>query len=281
VAQVNRRFDHSLRYCIGVAGIYVLGLAALWRWHFSVMVMMVLLGVSKLVFASAVLWINRHPYRMYKGDLFRPTDVRAWYGFGVNSFISQILIWLVLNLPLLFLGYEKRLDQAAVMNVLYTFLLPCQYIFLAVFNFYTPAFVKLGKEQDRRRGVKLLYACSLSVGALAGAYSLFLFLAGSKVAVLVFGKKFAGVEFGLFTMVPLLLSQISSTRTFLKATGRVKDTVIGALAGATVMVTWIALKRPTSYEAAALAVVVAYLTIVGVLMLRVHSKPLVAPVPSP
>jgi O-antigen/teichoic acid export membrane protein len=262
-AQLQRAFGASLAVCLAAAGLYLGALAAVHLLGTSVAALLVALGVAKLLLAGAVLAARR----AFSGPAAAPRPGwRRWYGFGLESFAAQVLIWSVLNVPVLYLGSRQLLTEAAYMNVVYTFLVPCQSVFMALSSFYTPAFVQLAREPARAR--RLLARFAAGAGAMAGGYSLLLLVAGSAIAGRLFGARFAGLELAPFALVPLLLSQISALRTFHKASGRVRDTLLAAIAGAAITAAAILAGAPASHGAVAGGVVAAYGAVVAVLLAR-------------
>lgn len=223
----------------------------------------VLIGLKPATWAEALLWIAivQLPFALLIAGNFgrviaplpaaadaQPLTIGEATSYGWKAGLSQWMSWIMTGGAILLLGSSADAAQGGLLKIYITFLLPMQYVLLALGYYILPR-LAAGWKTEARKEVHRLFAKFVLFGFLVAAVGgVVLGLLGPHLVVLAFGPNYAGMDFSPFFYAPAVFGLTMCLRTGFRAAGRpgalLWCSIFGALVFAACM---LATKPPISY----------------------------------
>ena len=223
----------------------------------------VLIGAKPATWTQALLWIAviQLPFAvLIAGSLTRviaplpaPSDsqaltVREAASYGWKASLSQLMSWIMTGGAILLLGSSADSAQGGLLKIYITFLLPMQYVLLALGYYILPRLAASWNTERRGDAFRLFIQFALFGFVVAEIGGVLLGLLGPQLVVLAFGKNYGGMDFSPFFYAPAIFGLTMCLRTGFRAAARpgalLWCSVFGALVFAAGM---LVAKPPISY----------------------------------
>lgn len=244
---VGRRFlllcASGLAICIGYLAVLIGGRPGGW--------MQALLWIAAVQLPFALL-IATHLKRVI-APLPAPADadaltLREAANYGWKASLAQFMSWIMTGGAILLLGSSADAQQGGLLKIYITFLLPMQYVLLALGYYILPRLAASWKSGARPEAVRLFLKFVLFGFAVAELGGVVLGLLGPRLVVLAFGPNYGGMDFSPFFYAPAIFGLTMCLRTGFRAAGRpgalLWCSILGALVFAACM---LASRPPVSY----------------------------------
>lgn len=168
--------------------------------------------------------------------------------YGWKASLSQLMSWIMTGGAILLLGSSADSVQGGLLKIYITFLLPMQYVLLALGYYILPR-LAANWASDRRKDAFGLFVKFVVFGFLVAEIGgILLGLLGPYLVVLAFGKNYGGMDFSPFFYAPAIFGLTMCLRTGFRAAGRpgalLWCSIFGALVFAAAM---LAATPPISY----------------------------------
>jgi O-antigen/teichoic acid export membrane protein len=223
----------------------------------------VLIGLKPATWTQALLWIAmiQLPFafliaRTLKSviaPLPAPADAQALTvkeaaSYGWKASLSQLMSWIMTGGAILLLGSSEDSVQGGLLKIYITFLLPMQYVLLALGYYILPKLAASWNSEGRRDAFRLFVKFVIFGFMVAEIGGVLLGLLGPYLVVLAFGKNYGGMDFSPFFYAPAIFGLTMCLRTGFRAAARpgalLWCSIFGALVFAACM---LVAKPPISY----------------------------------
>ncbi|MGJ3703530.1 lipopolysaccharide biosynthesis protein [Variovorax sp. AFSI2.2] len=223
----------------------------------------VLIGLKPATWTQALLWIAviQLPFallivRTLKSviaPLPAPADAQALTvkeaaSYGWKASLSQLMSWIMTGGAILLLGSSADSVQGGLLKIYITFLLPMQYVLLALGYYILPKLAASWNSEGRRDAFRLFVKFVIFGFMVAELGGVLLGLLGPYLVVLAFGKNYSGMDFSPFFYAPAIFGLTMCLRTGFRAAARpgalLWCSIFGALVFAACM---LVAKPPISY----------------------------------
>lgn len=223
----------------------------------------VLIGLKPASWTQALLWIAviQLPFSLLIAGSLKnviaplppPAGAQALTlkeasAYGWKASLSQLMSWIMTGGAILLLGSSADSAQGGLLKIYITFLLPMQYVLLALGYYILPK-LAAGWKSERRQDVFRLFIKFVVFGfVVAEIGGVLLGLLGPWLVVLAFGRNYGGMDFSPFFYAPAIFGLTMCLRTGFRAAGRpgalLWCSIFGALVFAACM---LVAKPPISY----------------------------------
>lgn len=177
-----------------------------------------------------------------------PLTMREAASYGWKASLAQFMSWIMTGGAILMLGSSADAVQGGLLKIYITFLLPMQYVLLALGYYILPRLAAGWKSGARRDTVRLFVQFVVFGFVVAELGGVVLGLLGPHLVVLAFGRNYAGMDFSPFFYAPAIFGLTMCLRTGFRAAGRpgalLWCSILGALVFAACM---LASRSPVSY----------------------------------
>jgi O-antigen/teichoic acid export membrane protein len=195
----------------------------------------VLIGLRPASWTQALLWIAviQLPFlALIAGSLKHviaplpaPADsqaltIREATAYGWKASLSQLMSWIMTGGAILLLGSSADSAQGGLLKIYITFLLPMQYVLLALGYYILPKLAVSWKSDDRREAFRLFIKFVVFGFLVAEIGGVVLGLLGPYLVVLAFGKNYGGMDFSPFFYAPAIFGLTMCLRTGFRAAAR-------------------------------------------------------------
>ena len=223
----------------------------------------VLIGAKPATWTQALWWIAaiQLPFAaLIAGSLKRviaplpaPADsqaltVKEAASYGWKASLSQLMSWIMTGGAILLLGSSADSAQGGLLKIYITFLLPMQYVLLALGYYILPRLAASWNTERRGDAFRLFIQFALFGFVVAEIGGVLLGLLGPRLVVLAFGRNYGGMDFSPFFYAPAIFGLTMCLRTGFRAAARpgalLWCSVFGALVFAAGM---LVAKPPVSY----------------------------------
>ena len=223
----------------------------------------VLIGLKPASWTQALLWIAviQLPFAILVATSLRqvmaplPAAANAQAltlgeaaSYGWKASLSQFMSWIMTGGAILLLGSSADSVQGGLLKIYITFLLPMQYVLLALGYYILPR-LAANWASDRRKDAFGLFVKFVVFGFLVAEIGgILLGLLGPYLVVLAFGKNYGGMDFSPFFYAPAIFGLTMCLRTGFRAAGRPGALLWCSIFGALVFVAaMLAATPPISY----------------------------------
>ncbi|MDH6593084.1 O-antigen/teichoic acid export membrane protein [Variovorax sp. TBS-050B] len=223
----------------------------------------VLIGLRPGTWAQALLWIAvvQLPFALLVAAHFRrvmaplpaPAGTPALTigeaaSYGWKASLSQLMSWIMTGGAILLLGSSADAAQGGLLKIYITFLLPMQYVLLALGYYILPRLAANWHSESRREAFGLFVKFVVFGFLVAELGGVVLGLLGPHLVVLAFGANYAGMDFSPFFYAPAIFGLTMCLRTGFRAARRPGALLWCSIFGALVFAACMRLARlPISY----------------------------------
>ena len=195
----------------------------------------VLIGAKPATWTQALLWIAviQLPFAVLVANTLKSViaplpprpgaealTVKEAASYGWKASLSQLMSWVMTGGAILLLGSSADSVQGGLLKIYITFLLPMQYVLLALGYYILPK-LAAGWNSDRRKDAFRLFVKFVVFGfAVAAVGGVLLGLLGPHLVVLAFGKNYGGMDFSPFFYAPAIFGLTMCLRTGFRAAAR-------------------------------------------------------------
>ena len=223
----------------------------------------VLIGLKPATWTQALLWIAviQLPFALLIARTLKsviaplpaPADAQALTvkeaaSYGWKASLSQLMSWIMTGGAILLLGSSADSVQGGLLKIYITFLLPMQYVLLALGYYILPKLAASWNSEGRRDAFRLFVKFVIFGFMVAEIGGVLLGLLGPHLVVLAFGKNYGGMDFSPFFYAPAIFGLTMCLRTGFRAAARpgalLWCSIFGALVFAACM---LVAKPPISY----------------------------------
>ncbi|SDI94981.1 lipopolysaccharide biosynthesis protein [Variovorax sp. OV700] len=223
----------------------------------------VLIGLKPATWTQALLWIAviQLPFALLIARTLKsviaplpaPADAQALTvkeaaSYGWKASLSQLMSWIMTGGAILLLGSSADSVQGGLLKIYITFLLPMQYVLLALGYYILPKLAASWNSEGRRDAFHLFIKFVIFGFMVAEIGGVLLGLLGPYLVVLAFGKNYGGMDFSPFFYAPAIFGLTMCLRTGFRAAARpgalLWCSIFGALVFAACM---LVAKPPISY----------------------------------
>ena len=223
----------------------------------------VLIGLKPATWTQALLWIAviQLPFALLIARTLKsviaplpaPADAEALTvkeaaSYGWKASLSQLMSWIMTGGAILLLGSSADSAQGGLLKIYITFLLPMQYVLLALGYYILPKLAASWNSEGRKDAFRLFVKFVIFGFVVAEIGGVLLGLLGPYLVVLAFGKNYGGMDFSPFFYAPAIFGLTMCLRTGFRAAARpgalLWCSIFGALVFAACM---LAAKPPISY----------------------------------
>ena len=223
----------------------------------------VLIGLKPATWTQALLWIAviQLPFALLIARTLKsviaplpaPADaetltVKEAASYGWKASLSQLMSWIMTGGAILLLGSSADSVQGGLLKIYITFLLPMQYVLLALGYYILPKLAASWNSEGRKDAFRLFVKFVIFGFVVAEIGGVLLGLLGPYLVVLAFGKNYGGMDFSPFFYAPAIFGLTMCLRTGFRAAARpgalLWCSIFGALVFAACM---LAAKPPISY----------------------------------
>jgi O-antigen/teichoic acid export membrane protein len=223
----------------------------------------VLIGAKPATWTQALLWISllQLPFALLVAKTLKsviaplpaPADsealtVREAASYGWKASLSQLMSWIMTGGAILLLGSSADSVQGGLLKIYITFLLPMQYVLLALGYYILPKLAAGWNSEGRKDAFRLFIKFVIFGFVVAEFGGVLLGLLGPYLVVLAFGKNYGGMDFSPFFYAPAIFGLTMCLRTGFRAAARpgalLWCSMLGALVFAACM---LVAKPPISY----------------------------------
>jgi len=223
----------------------------------------VLIGLKPATWTQALLWIAviQLPFALLIARTLKsviaplpaPADAQALTvkeaaSYGWKASLSQLMSWIMTGGAILLLGSSADSVQGGLLKIYITFLLPMQYVLLALGYYILPKLAASWNSEGRKDAFRLFVKFVIFGFVVAEIGGVLLGLLGPYLVVLAFGKNYGGMDFSPFFYAPAIFGLTMCLRTGFRAAARpgalLWCSIFGALVFAACM---LAAKPPISY----------------------------------
>jgi len=223
----------------------------------------VLIGLKPATWTQALLWIAviQLPFALLIARTLKsviaplpaPADAQALTvkeaaSYGWKASLSQLMSWIMTGGAILLLGSSADSAQGGLLKIYITFLLPMQYVLLALGYYILPKLAASWNSEGRKDAFRLFVKFVIFGFVVAEIGGVLLGLLGPYLVVLAFGKNYGGMDFSPFFYAPAIFGLTMCLRTGFRAAARpgalLWCSIFGALVFAACM---LAAKPPISY----------------------------------
>jgi O-antigen/teichoic acid export membrane protein len=223
----------------------------------------VLIGLKPATWTQALLWIAviQLPFALLIARTLKsviaplpaPADAQALTvkeaaSYGWKASLSQLMSWIMTGGAILLLGSSADSVQGGLLKIYITFLLPMQYVLLALGYYILPKLAASWNSEGRRDAFHLFIKFVIFGFVVAEIGGVLLGLLGPYLVVLAFGKNYGGMDFSPFFYAPAIFGLTMCLRTGFRAAARpgalLWCSIFGALVFAACM---LVAKPPISY----------------------------------
>lgn len=223
----------------------------------------VLIGAKPATWTQALLWIAviQLPFaalvattlKSVVAPLPSPADsaaltVKEAASYGWKASLSQLMSWIMTGGAILLLGSSADSVQGGLLKIYITFLLPMQYVLLALGYYILPKLAARWNSEGRKDAFRLFIKFVVFGFVVAEIGGVMLGLLGPYLVVLAFGKNYGGMDFSPFFYAPAIFGLTMCLRTGFRAAGRPGALLWCSLFGALVFAAcMLVTKPPISY----------------------------------
>lgn len=223
----------------------------------------VLIGAKPATWTQALLWIAllQLPFALLIAKTLKSViaplpapagaealTVREAASYGWKASLSQLMSWIMTGGAILLLGSSADSVQGGLLKIYITFLLPMQYVLLALGYYILPKLAAGWNTEGRKDAFRLFVKFVIFGFVVAEIGGVLLGLLGPYLVVLAFGKNYGGMDFSPFFYAPAIFGLTMCLRTGFRAAARpgalLWCSMLGALVFAACM---LAAKPPISY----------------------------------
>ena len=223
----------------------------------------VLIGLKPATWTQALLWIAviQLPFALLIARTLKsviaplptPADAQALTvkeaaSYGWKASLSQLMSWIMTGGAILLLGSSADSAQGGLLKIYITFLLPMQYVLLALGYYILPKLAASWNSEGRKDAFRLFVKFVIFGFVVAEIGGVLLGLLGPYLVVLAFGKNYGGMDFSPFFYAPAIFGLTMCLRTGFRAAARpgalLWCSIFGALVFAACM---LVAKPPISY----------------------------------
>ena len=223
----------------------------------------VLIGLKPATWTQALLWIAviQLPFALLIARTLKsviaplpaPADAQALTvkeaaSYGWKASLSQLMSWIMTGGAILLLGSSADSVQGGLLKIYITFLLPMQYVLLALGYYILPKLAASWNSEGRKDAFRLFVKFVIFGFVVAEIGGVLLGLLGPYLVVLAFGKNYGGMDFSPFFYAPAIFGLTMCLRTGFRAAARpgalLWCSIFGALVFAACM---LVAKPPISY----------------------------------
>lgn len=223
----------------------------------------VLIGLKPATWTQALLWIAviQLPFALLIARTLKsviaplpaPADAQALTvkeaaSYGWKASLSQLMSWIMTGGAILLLGSSADSVQGGLLKIYITFLLPMQYVLLALGYYILPKLAASWNSEGRKDAFRLFIKFVIFGFVVAEIGGVLLGLLGPYLVVLAFGKNYGGMDFSPFFYAPAIFGLTMCLRTGFRAAARpgalLWCSIFGALVFAACM---LVAKPPISY----------------------------------
>jgi O-antigen/teichoic acid export membrane protein len=195
----------------------------------------VLIGLKPASWTQALLWISiiQLPFSILIAaglknviaPLPPPADAQTLTlkeasAYGWKASLSQFMSWIMTGGAILLLGSSADSAQGGLLKIYITFLLPMQYVLLALGYYILPKLAASWKSERRKDAFRLFIKFVVFGFVVAEIGGVLLGLLGPHLVVLAFGKNYGGMDFSPFFYAPAIFGLTMCLRTGFRAAGR-------------------------------------------------------------
>ena len=223
----------------------------------------VLIGLKPASWTQALLWVSiiQLPFSILIAaglknviaPLPPPADAQTLTlkeasAYGWKASLSQFMSWIMTGGAILLLGSSADSAQGGLLKIYITFLLPMQYVLLALGYYILPKLAASWKSERRKDAFRLFIKFVVFGFVVAEIGGVLLGLLGPHLVVLAFGKNYGGMDFSPFFYAPAIFGLTMCLRTGFRAAGRPGALLWCSIFGALVFgVCMLMAKPPISY----------------------------------
>jgi O-antigen/teichoic acid export membrane protein len=195
----------------------------------------VLIGLKPASWTQALLWVSiiQLPFSILIAaglknviaPLPPPADAQTLTlkeasAYGWKASLSQFMSWIMTGGAILLLGSSADSAQGGLLKIYITFLLPMQYVLLALGYYILPKLAASWKSERRKDAFRLFIKFVVFGFVVAEIGGVLLGLLGPHLVVLAFGKNYGGMDFSPFFYAPAIFGLTMCLRTGFRAAGR-------------------------------------------------------------
>jgi O-antigen/teichoic acid export membrane protein len=223
----------------------------------------VLIGAKPATWTQALLWIAllQLPFALLIAKTLQSViaplpapagaealTVKEAASYGWKASLSQLMSWIMTGGAILLLGSSADSVQGGLLKIYITFLLPMQYVLLALGYYILPKLAARWNSEGRKDAFRLFIKFVVFGFVVAEIGGVMLGLLGPYLVVLAFGKNYGGMDFSPFFYAPAIFGLTMCLRTGFRAAARpgalLWCSMLGALVFAACM---LVTKPPISY----------------------------------
>jgi len=223
----------------------------------------VLIGAKPATWTQALLWIAllQLPFALLVAKTLKSViaplpapagaealTVKEAASYGWKASLSQLMSWIMTGGAILLLGSSADSVQGGLLKIYITFLLPMQYVLLALGYYILPKLAARWNSEGRKDAFRLFIKFVVFGFVVAEIGGVMLGLLGPYLVVLAFGKNYGGMDFSPFFYAPAIFGLTMCLRTGFRAAARpgalLWCSMLGALVFAACM---LVTKPPISY----------------------------------
>jgi len=219
----------------------------------------VLIGLKPATWTQALLWIAviQLPFALLIArtlnsviaPLPAPADAEALTvkeaaSYGWKASLSQLMSWIMTGGAILLLGSSADSAQGGLLKIYITFLLPMQYVLLALGYYILPKLAASWNSEGRRHAFRLFIKFVIFGFMVAEIGGVLLGLLGPYLVVLAFGKNYGGMDFSPFFYAPAIFGLTMCLRTGFRAAARPGALLWCSIFGALVFAACMLLAKP-------------------------------------
>ena len=223
----------------------------------------VLIGAKPATWTQALLWIAllQLPFALLIAKTLQSViaplpapagaealTVKEAASYGWKASLSQLMSWIMTGGAILLLGSSEDSVQGGLLKIYITFLLPMQYVLLALGYYILPKLAARWNSEGRKDAFRLFIKFVIFGFVVAEIGGVMLGLLGPYLVVLAFGKNYGGMDFSPFFYAPAIFGLTMCLRTGFRAAARpgalLWCSMLGALVFAACM---LVTKPPISY----------------------------------
>lgn len=219
----------------------------------------VLIGLKPATWTQALLWIAviQLPFAILIARALKsviaplpaPADAEALSvkeaaSYGWKASLSQLMSWIMTGGAILLLGSSADSVQGGLLKIYITFLLPMQYVLLALGYYILPKLAASWNSEGRRDAFRLFIKFVIFGFMVAEIGGVLLGLLGPYLVVLAFGKNYGGMDFSPFFYAPAIFGLTMCLRTGFRAAARPGALLWCSIFGALVFAACMLLAKP-------------------------------------
>lgn len=219
----------------------------------------VLIGLKPATWTQALLWIAviQLPFAILIARTLKsviaplpaPADAEALSvkeaaSYGWKASLSQLMSWIMTGGAILLLGSSADSVQGGLLKIYITFLLPMQYVLLALGYYILPKLAASWNSEGRRDAFRLFIKFVIFGFMVAEIGGVLLGLLGPYLVVLAFGKNYGGMDFSPFFYAPAIFGLTMCLRTGFRAAARPGALLWCSIFGALVFAACMLLAKP-------------------------------------